>query len=218
MAAHLVAVALREWRAWGRTSVDATDGTARLERQGAHEADSAPFDARARVHRYWALGTGSASEPGAPPRPDAPWSAAFISFLMEQVGVAAPAFAGDAAHARYLRALRQREREARDEAQFELLPVDDEPLKVGDLVCAPRNVSPLRDRVTLLRMESIDDLEFLTSSHCDLVVAVALPRRVARVVGGNVFDRVAMTKVPLTADGRAIRTLARPWFVIVRAR
>lgn len=218
VARHLVDVALREWRDWGGTVVDATDGTARLERQGAQEEDTQPFDARARVHRYWALGTARGSEPGAPPRPGAPWSAAFVSFLMEQVGVTAPAFVGDAAHARYLRALLARERSTGDDAQFELLPADRTPVLRGDLLCGPRNLSRMRDRVTLLRMETVDDVEFLTSAHCDLVVAIDLRRRVARVVGGNVFDSVAMTKLPLTADGRTIRTLARPWFLVVRAR
>lgn len=217
VAAHLVDAALREWRDWGGTRVDATDGTARLEHEGAHESDTAPFDARARVHRYWALGTGNANESGAPPRPDAPWSAAFVSYLMQQVGVAEPAFVGDAAHARYLRALLRRERAVGEAAQFELLLVEDTALKAGDLLCGPRNVSRLRDRITLLRMETLGDLEFLTSSHCDVVVGVDRRRRAARAVGGNVFDSVAMTELPLTADGRAIRTLARPWFLIVRA-
>lgn len=47
VAAHLVDVALREWREWGEALVDARDGTARLERTGAHESDTAPFDAQA---------------------------------------------------------------------------------------------------------------------------------------------------------------------------
>ncbi len=217
VAAHLADVALREWRAWGRTRVDATDGRARLVHEGAHEDDTAPFDAQARVHRYWAMGTGGVGEAGAPPRPDAPWSAAFVSFLMQQIGVGRPAFVGDAAHARYLRALLRHQREAGSAAQFELLLAADEALRAGDLVCGPRNVSRLRDRITLLRMETLDDLEFLSSSHCDVVVAIDRRRRVARAVGGNVFDSVAMTELPLTADGRVIRTLARPWFLIARA-
>jgi len=218
VAAHLVSVAMREWHDWGETSVDATDGTARLVHEGASELDTEPFDARARVHRYWALGTGRAGEAGAAPRPNAPWSAAFVSFLMQQVGVVAPSFVGNAAHARYLRALLERERGAGDEAQFELLLVDQVPARPGDLLCGPRNISRLRDRITLLRMDEIDDLEHLTSAHCDVVVAIDRRRRVARVVGGNVFDSVTMTRLPLTADGRLIRTLARPWFLVVRPR
>lgn len=218
VARHLVDVALREWRDWGRTTVDASDGTARLERMGAHEDDSHPFDARARVHRYWALGTGSAGANGAPPGAGAPWSAAFVSFLMQQVGVTAPAFVGDAAHARYLRALLAHERTAGNEAQFALLRADEVPTEPGDLLCGPRNVSRLRDRITLLRTETVEDVERLTVSHCDLVVRVDRRGRAAHAVGGNVFDSVAMTKLPLTADGRVIRTVARPWFLVVRAR
>lgn len=218
VAAHLVSVALREWRDWGETIVDATDGTARLEHEGASELDTAPFDARARVHRYWALGLGTADHPGAAPRPNAPWSAAFISFLMQQIGVVAPSFVGNAAHARYLRALLAREREGGDEAQFELLPADETPTKPGDLLCGPRNVSRLRDRITLLRMDTADDLQNLTSAHCDVVAGMDRRARIARVIGGNVFDSVAMTRLPLTADGRLIRTLARPGFLLVRAR
>ncbi len=218
VAAHLVSVALREWRDWGETVADATDGTARLEREGASELDTAPFDARSRVHRYWANGLGTAGHPGAEPRPNAPWSAAFISFLMHQVGVVAPSFVGDAAHARYLRALLARERQAGSDAQFVLLLAEATPVKPGDLLCGPRNISRLRDRITLLRMDAVDDLETLTSAHCDVVVGVDRRRRITRVIGGNVFDSVAMTRLPLTADGRLIRTLARPWFLVVRAR
>lgn len=218
VAAHLVDVALREWREWGETLVDATDGTARLEQAGAHEDDIAPFDARARVHHYWALGTGRPGEPGAPPRPNAPWSAAFVSFLMQQIGVTEPAFVGDAAHARYLRALLRHEREVGSDAQFELLLAENVAPRPGDLLCGPRNISRLRDRITLLRMDTVEDLEFLTASHCDFVVSVDRRQRLARTVGGNVFDSVAMTKLPLTDDGRLIRTLARPWFLVVRAR
>jgi hypothetical protein len=218
VAAHLVSVAMREWRDWGETMVDATDGTARLEHEGTTELDTAPFDARARVHHYWALGLGTADQPGAAPRPNAPWSAAFISFLMQQIGVVAPSFAGNAAHARYLRALLAREREGGDEAQFELLPAEETPTKPGDLLCGPRNISRLRDRITLLRMDTVDDLQNLTSAHCDVVAGIDRRARIARVIGGNVFDSVAMTRLPLTADGRLIRTLARPWFLVVRAR
>ncbi|MCO5100603.1 MAG: DUF2272 domain-containing protein [Burkholderiaceae bacterium] len=218
VAMHLVSVALREWRDWGRTTVDATDGTARLEREGAGEHDTGPFDARARVRLYWALGLGGADHSGAPPRPNAPWSAAFVSFLMQQIGVVAPSFAGDAAHARYLRALLAREREAGNDAQFALLLAGATPVKPGDLLCGPRNISRLGDRITLLRMDAVDDLEYLTSAHCDVVVGVDRRRRITRVIGGNVFDSVAMTRLPLTADGRLIRTLSRPWFLVVRAR
>lgn len=227
VAEHLVSVALREWRDWGRTLVDATDGRSRVERQGASETDThwiatdepyrRPFDASARVQRYWSAVSGMppAGNPLEPSHTPA-WSAAFVSWLMREVGLSAPAFVVDAAHSEYLRALHVRHDD--DDAQFVLLMAEEEPLRVGDLVCAPRNISRQPDRVTLLRMHELGDLHQLTSSHCDLVVELRPRRREARAIGGNVADSVAMTRLPLTADGRAIRTLSRPWFLIARAR
>lgn len=232
VAEHLVSVALREWRDWGRTLVDTTDGRSRVERQGARETDThwiapgapnrRPFDASARVQRYWSAvpDTTARVDPLADDplrrRHSPPWSAAFVSWLMQQVGLSAPAFAFDAAHSEYLRAMHVRQDD--EESQFALLLAEEEPLRVGDLVCAPRNVSRQPDRVTLLRMHELDDLRRLTSSHCDLVVELRPRTREARAIGGNVADSVAMTRLPLTSDGRAIRTLSRPWFLIVRAR
>lgn len=226
VAEHLVSVALREWREWGRTLVDTTDGRSRIERQGASETDThwiaadepnrRPFDARARVQHYWS----EVSEPSSAGGPlqaghARPWSAAFVSWLMREVGLSAPAFIVDAAHAEYLRALHARQDD--DDSQFTLLLAEEEPLRVGDLVCAPRNISRQPDRVTLMRMHDLEDLRHLTSSHCDLVVELRPRVREARAIGGNVADSVAMTRLPLTADGRAIQTLSRPWFLIVRA-
>ncbi len=135
---------------------------------------------------------------------------------MRQVGLSAPAFVVDAAHANYLRALQAYA--SSDDAQFALLLAEDEPLRLGDLVCGPRNVSRQPDRLTLVRMSTLDDLYALTSSHCDLIVDLRPRTREARAIGGNVADSVAMTRLPLTADGRLIRTLSRPWFVIARPR
>lgn len=235
-------VALREWRDWGRTVVDVTDGRSRVERQGARETDThwiaaetcrhaarhasgaragecaqrVPFDARARVRSYWAEVPGFEPVDPLEYRRMPPWSAAFVSWLMRQVGVSSPAFVADAAHAEYLRALRVRDTD--DDAQFTLLLAEDEALRVGDLVCAPRNIAREADRVTLLRMRELEDLGHLTASHCDLVVELRPNAREARAIGGNVADSVAMTRLPLTADGRAIRTLSRPWFLVVRVR
>jgi hypothetical protein len=88
---HLLAVADREWRDWGQTTVDATDGHSRVERRGAVETDTAwlpppaqcdpprrlrridgchhaqPFDAVARLRRYWVAGLGPGSRPALDP-------------------------------------------------------------------------------------------------------------------------------------------------------
>jgi hypothetical protein len=248
---HLLSVADREWRDWGQPLVDARDGHSRVLRRGARESDrawspdpaactparrarrsfgchhEAPFDAQLRVRQYWRVGLGPDSKPAREPAElerlarAAPWSAVFISFLMEQVGLSRDAFPFDEAHSNYLRGLAAREAglAARDApAQFAVLLARDTPLAPGDLLCGPRNTSRDLDRYSVQVMRSLDDLQRLTASHCDLVVTVDRRTREARLIGGNVANSVAMTVIPLTSDGRAIRTLTRPWFAIARPR
>ncbi len=250
LAAHLLAVADREWRNWGRTEIDATDGESRIVRRGAVETDNAwtppgqalcpppresdhahrclpahAFDALARLRRYWVEGLGPDSKPAGNRAEleravrDEPWSAVFISFLMREVGLSAQAFPFDETHSHYLRGLAMRAaRLPDDDAQFAVLLVHDTPLARGDLVCGPRNISRNPGLLTLQAMRTLSDLQRLTASHCDIVVAVDRQRREARVIGGNVADSVAMTRIPVTLDGRAIRTISRPFFVVARPR
>lgn len=244
VSAHLLSVADREWRDWGQPLVDTLDGHSRVLRRGASEGDRAwspdpgactparraqrsfgchherPFDAQLRVRHYWRVGLGPDSRPAREPAElerlarAAPWSAVFISFLMEQVGLSGEAFPFDEAHSNYLRGLAAREAPA----QFAVLLARDTALAAGDLLCGPRNTSRDRDRYSVQLMRSLEDLQRLTASHCDLVVAVDRRAREARLIGGNVANSVAMTVIPLTANGRAIRTLSRPWFAIARPR
>ena len=250
VARHLVTVADREWRDWGQTEVDVSDGWSRVLRLGAIETDRSwlpeaarftvarvrsreegchhaeAFDARERLARYWREGLGPDSRPARDPAllerrvRHSAWSAVFVSYLMRQVGLAAEAFPFDAAHSNYLRGLAERAGDADPaagrRAQFALLLVRETPLAVGDLVCGPRNASHDPGVFSLAAMRAMSDLDRLREAHCDLVVAVDRRVRQARVIGGNVEDSVAMTRIPLTEDGRAIRTLARPWFVLAR--
>jgi len=241
LVAHLVSSAEREWRDWGQTTVDARDGHSRLERRGARETDTAwspdpaqckpaprrqraggchhgrPFDAVDRLRRYWVAGLGPDAKPARETAEldrvvrEEPWSAVFVSYLMQEVGLSRQAFPSDDTHSNYLRALEA-------SPQFELRQVRDTPLARGDLVCGPRNQSRDPGLLSLQAMRTLEDLRVLRASHCDLVVAVDRRAREAHVIGGNVEDSVAMTRIALTDDGRAIRTLSRPWFVIVRPR
>lgn len=216
LAANLVLLAEREWRAWGRTTVDVRDGHYRVERTGARETDVAPFDARARLRRYWIDGLRDEGRAATPEererrfREDA-WSAVFVSWLMREAGLSRAAFAFDDRHANYLRGLAA-------SPQFDRRLARTTPLARGDLLCGPRNASHDPAVLSLQVMREVDDLETLRASHCDLVVAVDRRRREARLIGGNVEDSVALTRIGLTSDGRAVQTLARPWFLVVRPR
>ncbi|HRO61785.1 MAG TPA: DUF2272 domain-containing protein, partial [Burkholderiaceae bacterium] len=138
VARHLVSVASREWRDWGQTEVDVSDGWSRVLRRGALETDrgwrpeaatctaasvrlreagchhAAAFDARERLARYWREGLGPDSGPARDPAllerrvRHSAWSAVFVSYLMRQVGLSAEAFPFDAAHSNYLRGLAER--------------------------------------------------------------------------------------------------------------
>ena len=227
---HLVRLAEREWRQWGRTTIDARDGGVRIGQVGATETDRdwrAPrpgsgidaqtgFDAASRVRRYWHEGLGVAGRPSrdgididTAARTE-PWSAVFVSWLMRSAGVAETSFPATDRHADYLRAASQG-------PQFEALSSDAVALSRGDLICAPRDSSREPGWIRLQSMRLVADLEVLRASHCDLVVGIDRRNREARLIGGNVADSVAMTRVSLTADGRAIRTLERPFFVLLRS-
>lgn len=224
---HLVALAERQWRDWGRTTIDARDGGARVVRLGASETDTefvaaavdaSAFDATRRLRRYWHEGLGSGGRPSRAgididtAARGEPWSAVFISWLMRSVGVAEAAFPATDRHADYLRAVH------RGSAQFEALAVDTIAVERGDLICGPRNVSGEAGWIRLQAMREPADVEGLRAAHCDLVVAVDSGAREARLIGGNVEDSVALTRVSLTPDGRAIRTIERPFFLLLRSR
>ena len=226
LVANLITVASREWLEWGRSTVDVRDGGTRIERVGARETDTLwldprpgarGFDAASRVRRYWVEGLGPQ---GSPSRSDIdidtaartqPWSAVFISYLMRSVGVDRAAFVPTDRHADYLRA-------ASESPQFDLLRVQDSPLAPGDLICAPRNASAEAGWLRLQSLVELEDLSRLRAAHCDLVVSVDRGQREGRLIGGNVEDSVAMTRISLTGEGRAIRTIDRPFFVLVRPR
>jgi hypothetical protein len=67
-------------------------------------------------------------------------------------------------------------------------------------------------------LDRVEDVARLKRAHCDVVVGLYPGAGTMDVVGGNVYDTVARSTVPLSRDGHAVRILERPWFFIVRAR
>jgi hypothetical protein len=209
-----VAIALREWRAFGSPVVDAvppdTAGESKPERQpGLWE----------RVGDYWWLGpsapepfrprTGKHDETGAvfPPDRDGDyaWSAVFIDYVLRMAG-AGRDFPYGISHAVYIHAA------IAGQAGLRALPVGEAAPQPGDLLCAGRHE---RAAMTLAEVPAGN-----FPSHCAIVVAVD-PGQVS-VLGGNVADAVAMTHVPAAADGRlvgadgAVLDKRFGWFVVIR--
>jgi hypothetical protein len=213
-----VAIALREWRAFGAPVQDAPPDPDRPVPAEEKAERAAGFWQR--VGEYWWLGQDAGSEESAwtgkhdaegHPFPadrdgDFAWSAAFISYVMRTAG-AGEGFPYAAAHATYVNAALAappglRIRAERPEAYAP---------RPGDLICMGRAWS---------KGVRYDDLPTEFAGHCDLVVD-AVPGMLT-VVGGNVGDAVTAKHVPVTANG----TLATPdwrvvderfpWFVVVR--
>jgi hypothetical protein len=210
--AAVVAIAEREWRAFG-SPVD--DGTAPATADKP-ERDDGMWQ---RVGEYWFTGmppnapelawTGKHDAQGRVfPRDDDgeyAWSAAFVSYVMRIAG-ATDGFPYAAAHADYIAAAvagRARLLAAHAPADYAPLP--------GDLICMGRGwaASVSLDHLPATRYPA----------HCDIVVARA-PDMLG-VVGGNVDDAVTMKHVPLAANGRladsdgVLADRRWPWFVVL---
>lgn len=196
--AALLAVAQTEWQFFGSQQIDMRQEPLSAPRLGLLEDEG---EAVQRIGWYWqAVGrnfTGADTQQ--------PWSAAFISYLMKTAGVAAGDFLFDEAHFNYLSFLKQRQSEANP--LFVLRPAASEVITPGDLICTSRDSNSVN---------TIEDIRPGLPGHCDLVFEVHPEQGWAGVIGGNVFNSVSESLIPVAADGRAIPFPRRPWFVVVK--
>ncbi len=209
--ANAIAIALREWRAFGST-VD--DGPPRAEAPGPGRTDNQPGLWQRVGDYWWGLDAGSADAavtpkydgsgnpyPGAAPA----WSAAFISYVMRMAG-AGTGFPYSPLHADYINAAANGIGVLQAGAPDRMAPVP------GDIICLPRG------EAAGLRFADLPANRF--TAHCDLVVA-ATPS-VLTVVGGNVGASVTMKHVPvaggLLAPGGRVLDDRYGWFAVLRVR
>lgn len=137
---------------------------------------------------------------------DTPWSAAFVSFVMNRAGV--PGFNPSASHIDYIRDAYR----FPGVSPYALSDPDTTPPAAGDLLCFSRGASDLgtqgfRD---FLASGSGDGMNM----HCDIVVA-ANPGGDEKLylVGGNILQGVTMRVLPLNRNGmiwRLPRRIASP--------
>lgn len=133
-----------------------------------------------------------------------PWSAAFISWLAQSAGLTRDDFPPTVLHWDYIaHALNG------DSRHFVARDARDYAPQTGDLLCAPRG------EAFVAEVRGFDDLR-RGAYHCDLVVERRSDELDA--IGGNVSDAVSLTRVALDAEGRAVRTAARPWVVVLEQR
>ena len=206
-----VAIALREWRAFGSVVNDDLPGR---EPPRSQRLDHQP-GLWQRVGDYWWLSqdagakesgwTSKYNEYGTEYEGNAPaWSAAFISYVMRASG-AGDKFTYSPLHADYINAAAQGIGAQRAERPDAYAP------QPGDLICVGRAAA------RNIRFEELPTTRFL--GHCDLVTGARAGE--LTVVGGNVVAGVTMKHVPTTPGG----LLAGPggvldgrynWFVVVR--
>jgi hypothetical protein len=199
----ILARATEEWELFGRQVVVLEDGQESIPRVGAWEDEDAFYSAR--VNAYWrAVGRPLLNGMDC----QKPWSAAFVSWVMQQAGVPEEQFPAAAAHGVYLAQLiEDAELPGR---WFVPRRIADYSPAPGDLVCASRGpLGPSGDDASPALLRT-------AQTHCDLVVGKS--GRTLEVVGGNVRNSVSKTRLQLDGAGRLQPEPRRQWFAVLHNR
>ncbi|HWT70678.1 MAG TPA: DUF2272 domain-containing protein [Oxalicibacterium sp.] len=196
--AGLVEIAKSEWRFFGEQQIDMRHDILSAPRLGLLEDEG---EAVQRVALYWRAVDRELSGADC----GQAWSAAFISYLMAAGNVAPDQFAPSDVHFTYLSYLLQREQ--RPQPAFVLRPAASEPIAPGDLLCAPRGNNAA---------STLGDIRPGLPGHCDIVVEVHPEQGWAGVIGGNVFNSVSESLIPIDAHSIAIPIAMRPWLVVAK--
>jgi hypothetical protein len=125
---------------------------------------------------------------------DTPWSAAFISYVMDRAGLTGAQFRYAAAHWKYVqRAFAP----APDYAWVACDPQRAVPA-VGDLLCYARGAAPMKTFAAWRDAVALPG--FSTPAHCEVVTMVDADSRKIETVGGNVLQSVARRRLKLNAS------------------
>ncbi len=217
----VVAVALREWRLFGKIVADPEGEPTRMIKP---EREPGLWQ---RVGEYWWLGLnagtaesgwtgrhdGNGAEFAAEDDGDYAWSAAFVSYVMRIAG-AGRQFPYSADHADYINAARRVSLGQSHDWLVSAERIEDYAPLPGDLICFGRGAA------SGLRFTDLPT-PGLFASHCDIVVDTSVPGRIA-VIGGNVQDSVTMNYVPVTAAGKlaapegVVMDTRFPWMAVLR--
>jgi hypothetical protein len=128
---------------------------------------------------------------------DAPWSAAFISHIMDSAGLSDAQFRYASAHWRFI----QRAFDGDNDPDYAYRARD--PRKTtprpGDLLCYARGGSPLKSFAEW--RSAVKSPGFSIGSHCEVVVRVDLEANKLETIGGNVLHSVARRQLKLNEAG-----------------
>jgi hypothetical protein len=243
---RMIDVAVQEWGFFGFRFAAATDvEDNEAPGNGAADADDLSPDVRrgrrsrlppaeaarvaASIAGYWAVTpegswivarqNGRWNGPdGIAARWNAPWSAAFVSWVMCEAGLGATAqFQRAIAHHTYIdQAIRARDGRA-PEAAFVAYDAGETAIAPGDLLCSSRRPAyrTIADRRRQMGAGA--------RSHCDVVVNVDEARERILAIGGNVRGVVSLKRLPAVREaGRPLRLDTgddeRPMFAHLKLR
>lgn len=227
---RIVDVTVQEWAFFGFGIVDqAVDNSgARRRRARLGAADSARVAAS--IAGYWAVTPEGAwiverqndrwnGAQGMRSRWNAPWSAAFVSWVMCEAGLgSAGQFQRAVAHHSYIdQAIRARDGRA-PQAAFTAYDAGEMPIEPGDLVCSSRRPA-YRTLAERRRQMGVG-----ARSHCDVVVSVDEAGERILAIGGNVRGTVSLKLFPAAhIAGQPLRLAAagdaaRPMFAHLKLR
>lgn len=196
--------ATREWQHFDRQVVVYQGAEESIPHVGAWEDDDSHSS---RVNLYWRA-AGKAQLDGMDCQQ--PWSAAFMTWIMQGAGLPAGQFRPASAHWVYLATMID---EARYPGRY-FVPrrIQDYSPKPGDLICASRGripVRPVNGYTSAMQLQGAE-------THCDLVVAKS--GRILEAIGGNVRNSVSKSVLELDERERLQPVPRRPWFLIIENR
>ena len=173
-------VALGEWKRFGEQTYDASGNATHV----GHKEGETPYYQY--VGEYWKVGVNNDTLTGRDH--SVPWSAAFISWVMQTAG-AGDRFHYSPQHSVYIfRAIKDL-LQAKPQAGYYCYQLRECKPQVGDIVCWARQ--------TGIDYQHQNGGDY--AGHCDIVVEVN-PGEI-QIVGGNVGDSVTKRPLPLNAEG-----------------
>ena len=194
-----------EWDFFGRQTIQLDSTGESIPHVGHWEDDGDPWSSRVRV--YWSS-VGKPSLDGFDCKQ--PWSAAFISYVMQAAGLSRGEFPGSDAHWNYIRYFTQ----GNSSAAFATHKITEYSPEEGDLICATRGSHGFIPVYDHLNTSTV--LMGHAKLHCDIVVEKN--KEYLMTIGGNVRNSVSKTKIPLGQKGFLKPTEQRPWFVVLENR
>lgn len=141
---------------------------------------------------------------------DTPWSAAFISYVVRQAGVAPGTFQFANAHRAYIYdAFAVSAAELTNKADtraYRACPLGTTKPRPGDMICEQREPTLLdasdrtvRERIRA-ELDSGTDTRTIRRTHCEVVAAIDATARKMYTIGGNVNQAVTARKLNLRRD------------------